>query len=33
MRRFSSDKIKGVMQHLGVEEHVPIESGMVSPRP
>ena len=30
MRRFSSDKIKGVMQHLGVEEHVPIESGMVS---
>ena len=30
MRRFSSDKIKGVMQHLGVEEHVPIESAMVS---
>ena len=30
MRRFSSDRIKGVMQHLGVEEHVPIESGMVS---
>ncbi len=30
MRRFSSDRIKGVMQHLGVEEHVPIESSMVS---
>ena len=30
MRRFSSDRIKGVMQHLGVEEHVPIESAMVS---
>ncbi len=30
MRRFSSDRIKGVLQRLGVEEHVPIESGMVS---
>ena len=30
MRRFASDRIKGVMQQLGVEEHVPIESGMVT---
>ena len=30
MRRFSSERIKGVMERLGVEEHVPIESKMVS---
>ena len=30
MRRFSSDRIKGVMERLGVEEHIPIESKMVS---
>ena len=30
MRRFSSDRVKGVMERLGVEEHIPIESRMVS---
>ncbi len=30
MRRFSSDRVKGVMERLGVDEHIPIESRMVS---
>ncbi len=30
MRRFASDRIAGVMGKLGVEENVPIESGLIS---
>ena len=32
MRIFGSDRISGLMQRLGMEENVPIEHGMVSPR-
>ncbi|MBM4436896.1 MAG: preprotein translocase subunit SecA [Actinobacteria bacterium] len=30
MRRFGSERIQGLMQRLGIEEHQPIESGLVS---
>jgi preprotein translocase subunit SecA len=30
MRIFGGDRLKGAMQKLGMEENVPIESGMVS---